>query len=131
MSSYLPEKVKKLADSPIYVTLATIRPDGSPRMTVLWIARDGDELLLSTIRGRAKERDIARDPRVGIMFLDQRDPYGYVEVRGRATLSEEGGRELIDALALKYTGDERYRWDAPEATRIVIRVTAERVFTTG
>ncbi|WP_250285427.1 MULTISPECIES: PPOX class F420-dependent oxidoreductase [unclassified Frankia] len=131
MSSYLPEKVKKLADSPTYVTLATIRPDGSPRMTVLWIDRDGDELLLSTIRGRAKERDIARDPRVGIMFLDQRDPYGYVEVRGRATLSEEGGRELIDALALKYTGDETYRWDAPEVTRIVIRVTVERVFTTG
>ncbi len=131
MSLYLPEKVKNLADAPTYVTLATIRPDGSPRMTVLWIARDGDDLLLSTIRGRAKERDIARDPRVGIMFLDQRDPYGYVEVRGRAGLSEEGGRELIDALAEKYTGDETYRWDAPETVRIVIRVTAERVFTTG
>ncbi len=131
MSVYLPEKVKDLADAATYVTLATVRPDGSPRMTVLWIARDGDDLLLSTVRGRAKERDIARDPRVGIMFLDQRDPYGYVEIRGRATLTEEGGRELIDSLAVKYTGDATYQWDGPDAVRVVIRVAPERLLTTG
>ena len=130
MAARLPEPVKALADSTIYVTLATIRPDGSPRLTVLWIDRDGDELLLSTVRGRAKERDIARDPRVGLLFLDQRDPYSYVEIRGRATLSEEGGRELIDRLSMKYTGAP-YRWDDPDEVRVVIRVTAERVLTVG
>ena len=130
MSVFLPDKVKNLADTVTYVTLATIRPDGSPRMTVLWITRDGDDLLLSTVRGLAKERDIARDPRVGLMFLDQRDPYGYVEIRGRAELLEEGGRELIDRLSLKYTGDT-YQWDSPEVVRVVIRVTAEKVMTFG
>jgi PPOX class probable F420-dependent enzyme len=130
MSARLPEKVRVLADAQTYVTLATLRPDGSPRMTVLWVDRDGDDLLLSTVRGRAKERDIARDPRVGLMFLDQRDPYGYVEVRGTAVLSEEGGRELIDGLAVKYTG-EPYQWDGPDAVRVVIRVVPERVLTFG
>ncbi|WP_018503412.1 PPOX class F420-dependent oxidoreductase [Parafrankia discariae] len=130
MAARLPESVRALADAPTYVTLATIRPDGSPRLTVLWIARDGDELLLSTVRGRAKERDIARDQRVGLMFLDQRDPYSYVEVRGLATLSEEGGKELIDQLAVKYTGAP-YQWDGPDEVRLVIRVVAERVLTTG
>ncbi|WP_242423966.1 pyridoxamine 5'-phosphate oxidase family protein, partial [Frankia sp. EI5c] len=89
-----------------------------------------DELLLSTVRGRAKERDIARDPRVGLMFLDQRDPYSYVEIRGVASLSEEGGKELIDLLSIKYTGSP-YGWDGPDEVRLVIRVVAERVLTTG
>ncbi|MGF7236865.1 MAG: PPOX class F420-dependent oxidoreductase [Frankia sp.] len=128
MSVHLPEKARQLADAPTYVTLATIRPDGSPRLTVLWVARDGDDLLLSTVRGRAKERDIARDPRVSLLFLDQLEPYGYVEVRGAATLSEEGGSELIDALAVKYTG-EPYKWDDSEEIRVVVRVSPERVLT--
>lgn len=130
MSVRLPEKVKDLADSATYVTLATIRPDGSPRMTVLWITREGDDLLLSTVRGLAKERDIARDPRVGLMFLDQRDPYGYVEIRGHAELTEEGGAELIDRLSVKYTGDT-YHWDSPDVVRVVIRVIPEKVMTFG
>ena len=128
MAVPLPDYARKLADSPIYVTLATVRPDGSPRLTVLWVERDGDDLLLSTLRGRAKERDLARDPRAGVMFLDQQDPYGYVEVRGHTTLSDEGGRELIDRLAVKYTG-EPYKWDGPEAERVVIRLTPEKIVT--
>jgi PPOX class probable F420-dependent enzyme len=128
MSVHLPAKARELADAQTYVTLATIRPDGSPRLTVLWVTRDGDDLLLSTARGRAKERDIARDPRVGVLFLDQRDPYGYVEVRGTATLTEEGGNELIDALAVKYTG-EPYKWDFPEEVRVVVRIIPDRVLT--
>lgn len=130
MAERLPEPVKALADARTYVTLATIRADGSPRMTVLWIDRDQDALLLSTVRGRAKERDIAREPRVGLLFLDQRDPYSYVEVRGTATLAEEGGRELIDRLSMKYNGD-LYRWDEPGEVRVVIRVVADRVLTVG
>jgi len=130
MAERLPEPVKILADARTYVTLATVQADGSPRMTVLWIDRDGDDLLLSTVRGRAKERDIARDSRVGLMFLDQRDPYSYVEVRGTATLTEEGGRELIDRLSMKYNGD-LYRWDEPGEVRVVIRVVADRVLTVG
>jgi PPOX class probable F420-dependent enzyme len=130
MSVRLPQIVKDLADSVIYATLATIRPDGAPRMTVLWVARDGDELLMSTMRGQAKERDISRDPRVGVMFLDQANPYSYVEVRGQATLTEVGGRELIDELSLKYLGDT-YHWDDPDEVRVVIRVRADRVLTTG
>ncbi|ADP78468.1 PPOX class F420-dependent oxidoreductase [Frankia sp. AgB1.9] len=130
MGERLPEKVRTLADAPTYVTLATLQSDGSPRLTVLWIERDGDDLLLSTVRGRAKERDIDRDPRVALMFLDQHDPYSYVEIRGTATLTEEGGRDLIDRLAVKYTG-EPYKWDGPDAIRVVIRISPTRVLTTG
>jgi PPOX class probable F420-dependent enzyme len=130
MADRLPETVRALADARTYVVMATVQADGSPRMTVLWVDRDDDTLLLSTVRGRAKERDIARDPRVGLMFFDQNNPYGYVEVRGTATLTEQGGRELIDRLSLKYTGDI-YRWDDPEEVRVVVRVVANRVLTVG
>lgn len=130
MAVHLPERAKQLADAATYVTLATVRPDGSPRMTVLWVARDGDHLLLSTVRGRAKERDIARDPRVGVMFLDQRDPYAYIEVRGQALLGEEGGDDLIDDLSVKYTG-RPYQWDDPGEVRLVVRIIPDRVLTFG
>lgn len=130
MTVRLPEKVKELADSTTYVALATLQADGSPRLTVLWITRDGDELLLSTRRGSAKERDISRDARVGLMFLDQKDPYGYVEVRGNALITEEGGDDLIDELSLKYTGST-YQWDGDEAVRVVVRVVPEKILTFG
>jgi PPOX class probable F420-dependent enzyme len=130
MVVHLPERARQLADAPTYVTLATIRPDGSPRLTVLWVARDGDDLLLSTVLGRAKERDIARDPRVGVMFLDQRDPYAYIEVRGHAVLGEEGGDDLIDELSMKYTG-QPYKWDDAHEVRLVVRIIPERVLTFG
>jgi hypothetical protein len=64
------------------------------------------------------------------MFLDQRDPYGYVEIRGHAELTEEGGAELINQLSVKYTGDA-YHWDSPDVVRVVIRVIPEKVMTFG
>jgi len=126
MSVALPDHAKAMLDARAFVTLATVRPDGSPRLTVLWVKRDDDDVLLSTVIGRAKERDLRRDPRVGVMILDQADPYRYVEVRGTADLTEDGGPELIQELSRKYTG-QPYAQDGPDARRVVIRVRADKV----
>lgn len=122
----LTERAKALLDAQTFVTLATLRPDGSPRLTVMWVTRDGDDVLLSTVIGRAKERDLRRDPRVGVMILDREDPYHYTEVRGSATMTEAGGPELIQELSRKYTG-QPYSQDQPDARRVVIRVSADKV----
>lgn len=127
----LPEKVKELVDGPNFVTFGTTGPDGTPQLTVHWIARDGDDLLLSTVRGRKKELNLRANKRVSVMMIDPADPYAYFEVRGTATVTEDGGRELIDDLHEKYRGARPYPWDPPEAVRVVVRVPPEHVVTRG
>lgn len=123
----LPERAKAWLDAPTYVTLAVCSPDGQPQSTVHWVGRDGDDVLLSTVQGRKHERYLRANPRASVLLIDPDDPYHYLEVRGTAQLTTEGGRELIDHFAEKYRGLDSYPWDKPDAVRVVIRVPPEHV----
>jgi PPOX class probable F420-dependent enzyme len=123
----LPENAKAWLDGEAFVTLATVNRDGSPQSTIHWVARDGDDILLSTVRGRRHANNVERDPRVSVMVLAPDNPYSYLEVRATATVTEEGGRELIDAMCAKYRGITPYPWDQPDAVRLVVRVPPEHV----
>lgn len=126
----LSDEAKRWIDDKAFVSLATINADGSPQSTVHWVARDGDDLLLSTVRGRRHANNVERDPRVSVLLIAP-DPYKYLEVRGTATVTEEGGRELIDDLMEKYHGRRPYEWDTPDAVRLVIRVPPDHVVDRG
>ena len=123
----LPERAKEWLDRPVFVSLATVNADGSPQSTVHWVTRDGDDVLLSTVRGRRHARNVERDPRVSVLLVSPDDPYEYLEVRGTATVTEQGGRELIDDLNEKYRGRRPYPHDPPGAVRLVVRVPPEHV----
>ena len=127
MTTTLPQQGKDLLDAPSYVTVATINPDGSPQTTILWAARDGDDILLSTIEGRQKTRNLQRDPRVSVLILDANDPYSFVEVRGSVTMTQDGGPELIDQLSLAYAGEHYTGDDGTDHVRVVVRLTPEHV----
>jgi PPOX class probable F420-dependent enzyme len=125
----LSESQRNLLDSPNFATVATLAKDGSPQTSVVWIKRDGDDVLFSTVVGRAKERHLARDPRVSITVIDSDNPYKYTEFRGEASLTTEGGDDLINELAQKYTGDD-YKGDVgTDNVRVVVRVKVAK--TTG
>ena len=124
----LSDKAKALLDAPEFATIATINPDGQPQLSVVWVTRDGDDVLVSTIKDRQKHRNITRDPRVTVLVFPKDSPYEYVEVRGTATMTEEGGRELIDLLCAQYTGGERYTGDdGTDNVRVVVRITPTKV----
>jgi len=124
----LPSGARDLLDAPNFATVATLEPDGSPQASVVWIAREGDTLVFSTVRGRRKAENLQRDPRVSVLVIDHDNPYRYLEVRGRVSMSEEGGRELIDSLAGKYRGLDRYPWDdGTDNVRVVCHVEAHKV----
>jgi PPOX class probable F420-dependent enzyme len=127
----LPDTVKAWLDGQAFVSLATVNADGSPQSTVHWVARDGDDLLLSTVRGRRHADNLERDPRVSVLLIAPENPYAYLEVRATARVTEEGGRELIDDLMEKYHGRRPYPWDGPDAVRLVIRVPPEHVVAHG
>ncbi|MEV4635879.1 PPOX class F420-dependent oxidoreductase [Actinoplanes sp. NPDC049548] len=126
MSAALPEDVRRLLDGTTFAVVSTINPDGSPQSTVIWVRRDGDDVLFSTVRGRRKTRNMERDPRVSICAYDPAQPYSYFTVDGTVTLVEEGGRELINELSLKYDG-RPWTFDRPEVVRVVCRVTPHKV----
>jgi PPOX class probable F420-dependent enzyme len=128
MSQSLPEAARTVLDGVNFATVATLEPDGSPQLSVVWISREDDTVVFSTVRGRRKARNMERDPRVAVLVLDHENPYSYLEVRGTVTMSEQGGRELIDALAAKYRGLDRYPWDdGTDNVRVVCRVEATKV----
>ncbi|MFE1176616.1 PPOX class F420-dependent oxidoreductase [Streptomyces sp. NPDC058773] len=130
MTATLSDDLKQLLDSPVFVTVTTVQPDGSPQASPVWVKRDGDDLLFSTTIGRRKEMNLRRDPRVSVLVQPFDAPYTYAEVRGSASLSTEGGPELIDELSRKYTGKPYAEFNpasAEDAQRVVVRITPRKV----
>ncbi|MFC7309442.1 PPOX class F420-dependent oxidoreductase [Streptomyces monticola] len=130
MSAQMSDELKALLDTPVFITVATIQPDGSPQVSPVWVKRDGDDVLFSTTVGRRKEKNLRRDPRVSVVVQPADAPYSYAEIRGTAEMTTEGGQELIDELAVKYTG-KKYAEFNPESVndgpRVVVRITPRKV----
>lgn len=108
-------------------TVVTLREDGSPHATPVWIDTDGENVLFNTAVGRAKERHIRRDPRVAVTILPENPQNGYVSVTGTAELVEEGAKEHIDFLANKYLGLDEYPYLQPGEQRIIVRIAPDKV----
>ncbi|HBV93377.1 MAG: PPOX class F420-dependent oxidoreductase [Candidatus Dormibacteria bacterium] len=111
--------------------VATIMPDGSPQVTPVWVDTDGEAVLFNTAKGRLKHRNLSRDPRVAISITDRNDDYRTVVIRGRAELIDESADELIDRLAKKYRGLDRYPFRQPGEERVTVRVLPETIHRRG
>ncbi|MFG1924304.1 PPOX class F420-dependent oxidoreductase [Cryptosporangium sp. NPDC048952] len=118
--------VNALFDARNFATLATVNPDGSPQSSVLWVLRDGDDLLFSALEHRKKARNIARDARVSVTIHDETNPYTSAEVRGTAVVSGDPAKELPALLSRKYLGVDPPN-ESDDETRVVIRVTPTTV----
>jgi PPOX class probable F420-dependent enzyme len=125
MGEALTDDVRPLFQAPVFVVMSTINPDGQPQSSVVWAKVEGDEVVISTIRGRRKCRNMERDPRITLIAYDPDDPYVYVELRGTVTLDEEGGDALINELSLAYDGEPFTH--RPTETRVVVRFTTTKV----
>jgi PPOX class probable F420-dependent enzyme len=121
----LSEATLRLLDGRNYAILATVNPDGSPQTSVLWVGREGSDLLFSTVAGRVKHRNMMRDPRVSVTVLDSADPENYVELRGRVSMTPDVGRRVDTQLSWKYDGRDPGA-DRPGAVRVVVRMVVEK-----
>jgi PPOX class probable F420-dependent enzyme len=128
----LTEQQAKLFEGKNWGTVATLRQDGSPHATPVWVDYDGEHVLFNTAVGRAKERHLRRDPRVTVTVLPaENQQAGYVSVTGRAEIVEEGAYEHIDKLAQKYLGQEKYPYLQEGEQRVIVRITPEKVDALG
>jgi PPOX class probable F420-dependent enzyme len=125
MGIRLSESAIRLIDGRNYAVLATVNADGSPQTSVMWVGRDGDDLLFSTVAGRVKHRNIARDPRVSVTVIESADPENYVELRGTASMTPDVGRRFDTVLSWKYDGKDPGE-DRPGAVRVVVRVEVRK-----
>jgi PPOX class probable F420-dependent enzyme len=111
-----------------FVHLATVGPDGRPQVTPVWADFDGTHIRINTARGRIKDRNLTANPQVALSALDPDNPYRYVQVRGRVVeMTEQGADAHIDALAKKYTGQDRYPYRAPGEVRVTVKIRPESV----
>ena len=126
MAISLSEATLRLLDGPNYAVLATINPDGSPHTSAMWIGRDGNDLLFSTVEGRVKHRNMVRDPRVSVTVVESADPENYVELRGRVVaITPDVGRRFDTSLSWKYQGKDPEP-DRPGAVRVIVRVSVQK-----
>jgi len=125
MAIPLSESALRLVDGKNYAVLATVNADGSPQTSVVWVGRDGSNLLFSTIEGRVKHRNMVRDPRVSVTVIDSADPENYVELRGTVSMTPDVGRRIDTQLSRKYDGRDPGE-DRPGAVRVVVRMDVNR-----
>jgi PPOX class probable F420-dependent enzyme len=123
----LTEKQAQLFLDKNFAVVATLKPDGSPQTSVVWIDWDGENVVFNTTRPRAKGQNLERDPRISITVWDRADPYRYVEVQGKAVLDDEGANEHIGKLSHKYRGTD---YHDPHG-RVLVRVRPDYVHDYG
>ncbi|MDA1216286.1 MAG: PPOX class F420-dependent oxidoreductase [Chloroflexi bacterium] len=121
----IPPEVQAFLGEPVIAHIATIMKDGSPQATPLWVETDGTSVLVNTTRGRLKEANLQRDPRVALSILSPDNNYRGVHMRGRVTeITEEGAVEQINGLNLKYRGNPNYPLQLGQArVKVVIEPT--------
>ncbi|MFJ6947033.1 PPOX class F420-dependent oxidoreductase [Streptomyces wuyuanensis] len=112
--------------------LSTVRADGSPHIAPVWFLLDGDDMVFSTGKETVKGRNLARDGRVALCVEDDRPPFSFVVVQGRAELSEdpEQLRQWATRIAARYMGEDRaeeYGARNGVPGELLVRVRAEKV----
>ncbi len=123
----LTEQQASFLDNPYVGVVTTLRDDGSPHSTVVWVDRENGTVSFNTARGRAKDRHLERDPRVSLLVMDPENAYKWVSVSGTAELTEEGADAQIDKLAKKYLGKDTYPFRREGEQRVIFRIAPEHV----
>ncbi len=128
----IPDKFKDLFQKKAFAQFATLMPDGSPHVAPVWVDYDGRHILVNSAKGRVKDRNVRRDPRVGLDLVNPENPYRHLSIRGRvAEIIEQGADAHIDKMAKKYLGQDRYPGRSPGEVRVLYKIEPQHVHTMG
>ena len=117
-------KYRDIFDKKTFCHVATV---STPQVTPVWCEFDGTHIVFNTARGRVKDKNLAKNPRVAVTASDPDNPYRYVQVRGRvAEITEQGADAHIDKMAKKYLGQDRYPGRKPGEVRMIVKILPER-----
>jgi len=123
MAAAIPQQYLDLFEKKAFANLATLMPDGAPQVTPVWVDFDGLHVIVNSARGRQKDKNMKRNPLVSLALSDPKNPYRYLEIRGRvAEITEEGASEHIDKMAKKYLGVDEYPNRGPGEVRVLYKI---------
>ncbi|MEU6555014.1 PPOX class F420-dependent oxidoreductase [Streptomyces sp. NPDC046915] len=120
------DSVRTLLDGRNFAGVATLGPDGAPQNSVVWIKREGDTVLFSSVDGRQKVRNLRRDPRVSLSVFDLANPYTSAEIRGIAEILPDEGKRLPYELSHKYLGTDPPE-EKDDEVRVIVRIVPTKV----
>jgi PPOX class probable F420-dependent enzyme len=128
----LPDELLDLLRRPSTCFVATTMPDGSPQMTQTWVDTDGEHVLINTVEGFQKVRNVGRDPRVALSVSDPGNPSRYFAVRGRVVdVTTDGAADHIEALAQRYLGGP-YPWFGGRGqVRVLLSIAPDKIHAMG
>ena len=128
----LPDDLLALLHLPSPCYLSTLMPDGSPQLTQTWVDTDGEHVLINSVAGFQKIRNIERDPRVALTVSDPANPASYVTVRGRVVnVTADGAADHIEKLAQRYLGGPYPWFGGRDQTRLLITIEADKISGVG
>jgi len=122
----IPEDYADLLQTTALAHIATTGPQGEPHSTPVWFDFDGNHIRFSQTKTRQKYRNLLRDPRIALSIVDPKNPYRYLEIRGKVVgIDEDPNLHFINAMAKKYLGKDKYPWHQPGDERVVVVVEPE------
>jgi PPOX class probable F420-dependent enzyme len=128
----LPEDLLALLRQPSLCYVATAMADGSPQVTQTWVDTDGEHVLINSVQGHVKVKNLARDPRVAVAISDLSTPSRYVQVRGRVVdLTTEGAVAHIERLAQRYLGRPYPWYGGRDQVRVILTIAPETISRMG
>ena len=133
MAEQLPDKYADLlSNKKAFANLGTLNSDGSPQVTPVWVDYDGKHVRVNSTRGRLKDKNITRDPRVSLSIQDPENPYRYLEIRGKVVeATEKGADDHINSLAKKYLGKDVYPFRQPGEKRVIYKIEPHKFSAMG
>jgi PPOX class probable F420-dependent enzyme len=124
--------VLQILRAPSTCFLTTLMKDGSPQTTQTWVDTDGEHVVINTVEGYQKMRNVSRDPRVTVVVSDPERPTRYAEIRGEVVgMTTDGGAEHIESMSHKYTGGPYRNYSGRPQTRVILTIRADKVRTMG
>ena len=128
MPKPIPAEFVDLFEKRAFAHIATVMPDGSPQVSPVWVKLEGEYVIVNSARGRQKDRNMRRNAKVALSIQDPESPYRYILIRGRvAEVAEDGADAVIDALAQKYLGVDKYPHRRPGEVRVTYKIEPEHV----
>ena len=128
----IPDQYHDLLQGPVLMALATTLSDGTPQVTPVWFSYEDGYICFNTAAGRVKDKAIKARPYVAVTMVDPKNPYRYLAIRGPVEILDDPaiGRQHINALSAKYTGNATYPGPIEEQ-RVKFRMAPAHVFTAG
>jgi PPOX class probable F420-dependent enzyme len=128
----LPEGLIALLRQPSLCFLATLMPDSSPQLTQTWAGTDGEHVVINTVQGHQKVKDVERDPRVAVNVCDVSRPSRYYAIRGQVVnITAEGGADHIEALAQRYLAAPYPWYGGRDQVRVILTIRAAKIRAMG